>query len=85
MIGVPPVRWLLKQVVTQPGSGPSQSQMDNGRMYMRAFGTSDRDPNQRAVATFRIHADPGYKGTAAMLACGENNSRLIQALDSLTT
>ena len=71
MVGVPPIRWALQRLVTQPGSGPSQKQMDDGKVLLKAFGSSDSDVTKRASATFELDADPGYKGTALMLSCGK--------------
>lgn len=69
MIWVPPVRWLLKKLVVQPGSGPSKKQMDQGHVELKCVGESE-DSKHKAMATFTMkHADPGYKGTAALLAC----------------
>ncbi|CCG82733.1 Putative uncharacterized protein [Taphrina deformans PYCC 5710] len=70
IIGIPPIRYLLKKYVIQPGSGPSQKQRDSGFLEMQGIGESDDADRHKVKATFRIvDADPGYKGTAAMLAC----------------
>lgn len=69
ILGLLPARYLLKKFVTQPGSGPSQHEMDGGCVELKCVGESDTDSSHKAVATFEIkHGDPGYKGTAAMLA-----------------
>lgn len=79
LIGIRPLRYLLKRLVVQPGQGPSQQAMDEGHVQLKCIGESDRDPSKKAVATFEIkHGDPGYKGTAAMLA----SVGLTLALDS---
>lgn len=68
IIGLGPLRSLLKRLVTQPGSGPSQKEMDEGFVEVKCIAESDIDPTRKAQATFEIkHADPGYKGTAMML------------------
>lgn len=68
LLGLSPLRFLLKKLVTQPGSGPSQKEMDDGYVEVKCIAESDSNSEQKAQATFEIkHADPGYKGTAMML------------------
>lgn len=45
---LPPVRWLTKKAVFQPGQGPSRSSSRNDRLEYRALATvdSDADPNE---------------------------------------
>lgn len=67
-LAIPPIRWLIKRLVTQPGSGPSQEVMDNGMIKLRGFGASDTDPSKKVSVTVEGKGDPGYKLTAQIIA-----------------
>ncbi|BFZ57496.1 hypothetical protein PYCC9005_004548 [Savitreella phatthalungensis] len=69
MLAIPPVRWALKKLVTQPGFGPSEEQLDNGFLKLRGYGASDRNPSRDKVSvTIHGKGDPGYKMTARFIA-----------------
>ncbi|KAI8853938.1 saccharopine dehydrogenase [Chytridium lagenaria] len=77
MVFLPPVRWLLKKLVPQ-GTGPSEEMMKNGFFTVKLVGEAEDGPDRnifiipetqsKAIATFHGNADPGYRGTALMLA-----------------
>lgn len=70
LLGLWPVRYITKKLVIQPGSGPSQEEMNSGHLELQCIAESDMNPSQRAITIFELkHADPGYSGTAIMLGC----------------
>ena len=52
---VPPVRWLLKKLVTAPGQGPSREAADRETIEFRSIATADQDGSdpKRAFARMR--------------------------------
>ncbi|MCH2161374.1 MAG: saccharopine dehydrogenase NADP-binding domain-containing protein [Phycisphaerales bacterium] len=64
---VPPLRWLLlKTILPQPGSGPSEAAREAGHFRQRAL-----DPKTGSSAQMSGDFDPGYTATARMLLeCG---------------
>lgn len=64
---VAPTRWfLLKFVLTQQGSGPSEEILENGYGNMYGVGTGTKGTKVHTV--LRFNKDVGYKDTARMLA-----------------
>ncbi len=61
-----PTRRALDLVLPDPGEGPSERTRRNGRFLVDVIGRSSAGPHYRT----RIGAwhDPGYDGTAVMLA-----------------
>ncbi|KJY00046.1 saccharopine dehydrogenase like protein [Zymoseptoria brevis] len=67
---LPPVRWLLKKFVYQPGQGPTKEQTTNDHCEWRAVANADvTDPNdpKRASGTMAYHGSM-YALTAATLS-----------------
>ncbi|MCJ1307393.1 hypothetical protein MMC25_001039 [Agyrium rufum] len=46
----PPSRWLLKKLVTQPGSGPTRESTAKNHVQYRAIGIADCEPERIALA-----------------------------------
>ncbi|KAJ3217011.1 hypothetical protein HDU67_008656 [Dinochytrium kinnereticum] len=65
LIMFPPFRWLVKKLVPQ-GTGPSEEAMKKGFFTVKLVG--EAEDQSKAIATFHCPADPGYRGTAIMLA-----------------
>lgn len=72
---VGPLRKLLQSQLPAPGEGPTPEQIENGFFVTRIFGTS-RSGKKTAIEV-RGKRDPGYGGTASMLA----SAALCLALD----
>ena len=49
---LPPVRWLLQKIATQPGSGPSKEDTKNDFIKYRAVGEADNSERTRVLAKF---------------------------------
>ena len=66
---IPPVRWLLKKLVTMPGQGPTREAADKESLELRSVATADQDgPNpKRAIARMRWEGG-GYYLTGVFLA-----------------
>ncbi len=64
---IPPVRWLLRRIVTQPGSGASAEAMKKGRAIIDVVGESETQPRRKVMTTVDIKGDPGYLMTARMV------------------
>ncbi|MCJ1405611.1 hypothetical protein MMC11_008839 [Xylographa trunciseda] len=58
LLAIPPVRWLAKMVVHQPGEGPTKESTAKDRVEFRAIATADTEDSQRAIA------ECGYNGSA---------------------
>ena len=72
-----PSRAVLDRVLPAPGSGPSERTLERGRFRVEVVaGTTS---GARYATTVGADLDPGYSGTAVMLA----ESGLSQALDDL--
>ncbi len=71
----PPSRAVLDRLLPKPGEGPSAEQRTAGRFRMEILGTSTTGARYRT--TVAAEHDPGYGGTAIMLA----QSALCLALD----
>ncbi|KAK7514597.1 Saccharopine dehydrogenase-domain-containing protein [Phyllosticta citriasiana] len=57
MIALPPLRWVLKKLVYQPGDGPTKEETKNDFFQYKAVGIADTAQKERALATF------AYKGS----------------------
>lgn len=66
---IPPLRWCLKWLAPNPGEGPTASQRENGcfNHHIVARGGKNHD-KALGVKMSCDFADPGYKGTALLLA-----------------
>lgn len=54
---IPPIRWLMKRFVPQPGEGPGKEEFSKHKLHYKAIAEGDCDPVKKAVATFE------YKGS----------------------
>ncbi|MCJ1337410.1 hypothetical protein MMC09_002692 [Bachmanniomyces sp. S44760] len=50
-LATPPIRWLLKKFVYQPGQGPSRASVENDYVEYRAIGTADRQQDLTTSTT----------------------------------
>lgn len=71
-----PARRLVRPLLPQPGSGPSQGTLERGWFECELIGTADDGRRARARISFR--GDPGNRATVAFLC----ESALALALDS---
>ena len=68
---------LTEFVFPDPGEGPSEKQIENGRFTVRALGQGTTDDGQFTVeAVVKAFRDPGYGATAQML--GESAVCLVR-------
>ncbi len=71
LAAIPATRWLLKKtVLPAPGEGPSREERDNGCFHVTFVGKGE-DTSGKAIevrGTVTSDLDPGYAGTARMLA-----------------
>jgi len=74
-----PVRWMIKRLMTQPGSGPTDHTLDRGRMKYVNVTVSDEPSPRYAKTVFRGRGDPGTQLTAIMVV----ESALTLLLDKL--
>jgi short subunit dehydrogenase-like uncharacterized protein len=74
-LGFGPTRRLLDRVLPSPGEGPSEKVQRNGSFTMQIH--TRTSTGAKYVATVTGKGDPGYAGTAVMLA----ESALAMALD----
>jgi short subunit dehydrogenase-like uncharacterized protein len=77
-MSIGPTRSALKRFVfPDPGEGPSEEQMENGRFRVRVRGQGTNDDGPFTVdAVIGADRDPGYGGTARML--GESAMCLLE-------
>jgi len=78
----PLTRGVLQKVVPKPGEGPSKEARDKGKFRLLFCAKSAVDDKSQAPTVIKgavscLNADPGYKGTAIMLA----ETALCLALD----
>jgi len=52
---LPPVRWLIKKLVFQPGEGPDKESCKNDFAHWRGIATADSPKKEKAVADFSYH------------------------------
>ncbi|KAI0002113.1 Saccharopine dehydrogenase-domain-containing protein [Russula compacta] len=76
---IAPFRWVFKHIVTQPGSGPSDHVLEDGRMEYVNVTVSDEAKPRYAKTIIKGRGDPGTLLTAALV--GE--SALALLLDEL--
>ncbi|KAJ9665764.1 hypothetical protein H2201_004072 [Coniosporium apollinis] len=82
LLVLPPVRWLLKKLVFQPGDGPSKEASKHDYLEYRAIGVADEEQGRRAGAEFKYQGN-GYYLTGLLMAeaamvilrGGENQAR----------
>ncbi|KAL8283254.1 hypothetical protein RQP46_006032 [Phenoliferia psychrophenolica] len=67
LILLPPVRWLLQKYWLQPGDGPTVAQQEGGWVKMDTVAKSV-DKKHEVCIVMRGKGDPGYSGTAKMIA-----------------
>eukprot|EP00049_Salpingoeca_infusionum_P010296 m.174970 g.174970 ORF g.174970 m.174970 type:complete len:413 (+) comp14602_c0_seq1:368-1606(+) len=68
---LPFTRNILRKVLPQPGTGPSEEEMKNGRFLLKVFAKGPAIDNQEPttrVVNFQIDEGPGYSGTGRMVA-----------------
>ncbi|KAF7983029.1 hypothetical protein HWV62_24676 [Athelia sp. TMB] len=68
---VKPWRWLVKKLVTQPGSGPSDESMKKGWFSYTNISSSvptASSPRRYVETTIHAKGDPGYLATAVMIS-----------------
>ncbi|KAI0800123.1 hypothetical protein C8Q74DRAFT_393402 [Fomes fomentarius] len=56
----PPIRWFVKTFGTKPGAGPSEEEMEGGRMLVTNYTQSATSPDIVVKSVMRGDADPGY-------------------------
>ncbi|HYO85683.1 MAG TPA: saccharopine dehydrogenase NADP-binding domain-containing protein [Dermatophilaceae bacterium] len=78
-MGLPPVRWVLDRVLPSPGEGPSEETMATGLFQLEIW--ADTSTGARYRTRVGAARDPGYGGTAVMLA----QSALCLAVDEVTS
>jgi len=67
----PPLRWLFKKLVTQPGQGPSDEKMKKGWFKVTNITSSVPTaitPRTHVKSTIYGRGDPGYLATAVMIS-----------------
>ena len=75
-----PVRSLMQRFVPQPGEGPSEELRESGFFEIHFHARGEADPDNEVRAVVRGDRDPGYAGTAKMIA----ESALCLAFDDLS-
>lgn len=60
MLAIPPVRWILRKYARASGKGPSQEEMENGRLVMKILAETDDEPPRTGSITVSADADPAY-------------------------
>lgn len=63
----PPIRWLARKFVTQPGSGPSLERQQRGSMGWKSTGTVDDGSKRKASCDFRFAKGDAYVFTALLI------------------
>ena len=63
---LPPVRWLLKKLVYEPGQGPDVLKSKDDHLVYKAMAKIEGDESKRAVATLRYDG-PGYYFTGLLV------------------
>lgn len=76
LAGIGPLRGLLKRMLPEPGSGPSEAAMDNGFFRCELIAEGENDHRIRVVIADQ--GDPGNRATVKMLC----ESALALALDA---
>jgi len=65
---LPPIRWLAKMFLPQPGEGPSDEQMKHGYLTGINLTTSASHPPVQVKTVIKIKGDPGYQGSSIMIS-----------------
>jgi short subunit dehydrogenase-like uncharacterized protein len=71
LVFIPPVRWLFKKLVPQPGQGPSDEKMEKGHLTVTNITSSvptDSTPRTFVKTIMRGKGDPGYLCSAVMIS-----------------
>jgi len=66
-LAIPPVRWLAKMFVHQPGEGPTKESTVNDRVEFRAIATADTEGSHRAAAICGFNGS-AYDFTGVLMA-----------------
>ncbi|MCJ1438619.1 hypothetical protein MMC27_008009 [Xylographa pallens] len=66
-LAIPPVRWLLKMFVHQPGEGPTKESTAKDRVEFRAIATADTESSERATAICGFNGS-AYDFTGVLMA-----------------
>ncbi|KAN0125540.1 Saccharopine dehydrogenase domain containing protein [Russula decolorans] len=74
-----PIRWVVKRLVTQPGSGPADHTLEHGRMKYVNVTASDEPSPRYAKTVIKGRGDPGTLLTAVLVV----ESALTLLLDEL--
>lgn len=74
-----PVRWVIKRLATQPGSGPADHTLEGGRMKYVNVTASDEPSPRYAKTVIKGRGDPGTLLTAVLVV----ESALTLLLDEL--
>lgn len=67
LIAMPPVRWLLRNIVYQPGQGPTRESTKNDIVHYRAIATADCPEKNRVFGMMRWKGTSMYHLTAVYL------------------
>jgi len=70
-----PIVWVLKRLVTQPGSGPADDTLENGHLEYVNVTSSDEPSPRYAKTIIKARGDPGTLLTAVMV--GESALALL--------
>lgn len=84
MVYIPPIRWLAKRIVTQPGMGPSEEQMKDGYIEVTNISSSVAGANSSQIHVRSVmsgQGDPGY--TLSSIMVSESALALLLNYDSL--
>ncbi|PAV22973.1 saccharopine dehydrogenase [Pyrrhoderma noxium] len=72
LLYVPPLRWIVRRVVMQPGDGPKDEELERGRLHAENISISSPLPNSDKLVLVRStmdgKGDPGYALTAVMVS-----------------
>ncbi|KAF8627620.1 hypothetical protein AX15_004318 [Amanita polypyramis BW_CC] len=68
LFSIPPIRWLAKKYLPQPGEGPSDEDMKNGYLVATNLTTSASHPHIQVKTVIKVKGDPGYLVTSAMIS-----------------
>ena len=67
-VAFPPIRWIARKIVTQPGFGPSEESRSKGRCEWRSIGESDDGKGRKAMCTMRYAKGEAYLLTGLLIA-----------------
>jgi len=81
LMAIKPLRLVIKRFALQPGEGPSEDAMENGRFTTTVI-AQDIEGKVKTQAVMKCTKDPGYKGTAIIIV--EACLAVLQDYDKLS-